>query len=952
MVSTLKRRSSNDAWSDNSSLTSFETPPSATLPPLAKRSKPHASEPLDGAERRGELDEQPLASAPRFDQPASMGKIECDSGYPCAEIKAGHASATRISEPGLRLSSSVAGLEGIYETSENILAQLSRLPEGMAGLAALKDSARRLAEGTVDRPTTFVVRGPTGAGKSTLINAIIGEDIMPTLSNQACTTAPTVILYNSTSDSYRAEVQFVSAAAWTDELQAFCIARRQEAGVPAEEDPPESLGSREEVAPLGPEQEAASVLPETGDARFSLDSTLAKLQALFPNEAWDDFSDGRPWTPAEILELDGSFRERLGSTDIIEAACASDMGDRLGEFDDPRRCNLWPLIFEIRVYIPCSTLRHGAALVDLPGTGDCNAARNEAAARYVREYDYMWVCLDICRATAAKELETIFSELSDEQLQSGRGKVSFLLTKTERGCGVLDKESVKTIHEDVPLLTDNEEFSDRHRDYHALVRATRTFRAQVQASSSAKTSSSDPDDWRRNAQQLQALKAECADRRRELARMYCQARSQAVGAALKERYDRLTSRLVHRSSTTGSLAELVYSTATEDFQALCRGDDGQAAATEEDTGVPELRRLIQRAAEAARTAAKDRQLQLAALLCKDACMLLGPALIRCESDRIAFDHRWGSDRRAGAPSVSETLRARFENFLIRAFNQLELDLVALGKRSVNMALNGSELKRQILPRWLAICQQKHWRVVRTAVIKAGVNPYGRLDINAELSVELVKLFESAWDGVISNCISSLRTSILGILNRFVDEFVANGLTERSCRELAEFMAQGQDVLERTLDDIIATFEMQGRQARIEEMTAAIAPKLAKKLKQTYQKGAEHVGKGSAKRRIDTIAAEIRKQDTFLDCALADSDLPFVIEAMHLQIRRPVFGLGLMMQERLDSFWGVSREAKGLEGPRKEVLEAIIGLAGQLFALRAKPESTLEARSDPRSNAGC
>ena len=56
------------------------------------------------------------------------------------------------------------------------------------------------------------VVGNTGAGKSSLLNALLDHfDILPTSGMQACTAAVVEINNNSEDDRYRADIQFLTA---------------------------------------------------------------------------------------------------------------------------------------------------------------------------------------------------------------------------------------------------------------------------------------------------------------------------------------------------------------------------------------------------------------------------------------------------------------------------------------------------------------------------------------------------------------------------------------------------------------------------------------------------------------------------------------------------------------------------------------------------------------------
>ena len=70
--------------------------------------------------------------------------------------------------------------------------------------------------------TVAGVMGSTGAGKSSVINAVLGgEMLVPTNCMRACTAVITEIAYNDSQDPealYRAKVEFISKEDWRKEL--------------------------------------------------------------------------------------------------------------------------------------------------------------------------------------------------------------------------------------------------------------------------------------------------------------------------------------------------------------------------------------------------------------------------------------------------------------------------------------------------------------------------------------------------------------------------------------------------------------------------------------------------------------------------------------------------------------------------------------------------------------
>ena len=75
----------------------------------------------------------------------------------------------------------------------------------------------------MDTPTVIGVVGNTGAGKSSVINAMLDEErLVPTNCMRACTAVVTELSYNKSNDplaKYRAEIEFIQPADWEKELR-------------------------------------------------------------------------------------------------------------------------------------------------------------------------------------------------------------------------------------------------------------------------------------------------------------------------------------------------------------------------------------------------------------------------------------------------------------------------------------------------------------------------------------------------------------------------------------------------------------------------------------------------------------------------------------------------------------------------------------------------------------
>jgi hypothetical protein len=59
--------------------------------------------------------------------------------------------------------------------------------------------------------------------------------------------------------------------------------------------------------------------------------------------------------------------------------------------------SLWPLIRQVRIKCRSKALSSGAVIVDLPGVGDANAARNAVAKEYMKKCGCVWIVASIQR---------------------------------------------------------------------------------------------------------------------------------------------------------------------------------------------------------------------------------------------------------------------------------------------------------------------------------------------------------------------------------------------------------------------------------------------------------------------------------------------------------------------------------------------------------------------------
>ncbi|KDN36150.1 hypothetical protein RSAG8_11031, partial [Rhizoctonia solani AG-8 WAC10335] len=276
---------------------------------------------------------------------------------------------------------------------------------------------------------TIAICGGTGAGKSSLINAVLDAHILPTSDSKACTSAIVEVRYHR-HPFYSAEVEFFTRSEWGTE-----------------------------IGMLGDDVRTHQSNPD-GDIQFDpefiahLKAAWQKWDALYPSLSRETLGAKKP---DDIIDSDPDTARVLGSKEMIEGGTPTEFRDKLASFITAKsgtHPQLWPLVKRVRVYVKCAALESGSRLVDLPGTGDVNEARNNIAKGYLKEADYIWIVAPIKRAAD----ESAANDLIDENLKTNlrhnkydHRHVAFIATGTDH---VSEREIIESLdlHQDANLL--------------------------------------------------------------------------------------------------------------------------------------------------------------------------------------------------------------------------------------------------------------------------------------------------------------------------------------------------------------------------------------------------------------------------------------------------------------------------------------------------------------------
>lgn len=224
------------------------------------------------------------------------------------------------------------------------------------------------------------VRGTTGSGKSTLINALLRmKGLLPTQSSKACTAVPVEIAYNCSDDErdpFRAEVNFATREEWEKELHI--IFRDVQAYI------------------LDKAKRSAD---QDTDLKDRITDALSKLKYVYPDlKSIDDLEA----TSVKDLLADKNVKSVLSSTKVIQKTAQSQFASAIMLYtatqeSDRKRFVYWPLVKCVKLFVKAEVLRSGVVLVDLPGGMDSNAARGAVAEKYQKHLAVTCMVVDARR---------------------------------------------------------------------------------------------------------------------------------------------------------------------------------------------------------------------------------------------------------------------------------------------------------------------------------------------------------------------------------------------------------------------------------------------------------------------------------------------------------------------------------------------------------------------------
>ncbi|KAF5388296.1 hypothetical protein D9615_000347 [Tricholomella constricta] len=341
----------------------------------------------------------------------------------------------------------------IYTSADEIeYAPEEALKEGLGMVKSIKSSLKHLQLGSKLRqdvwmreleslmsqgaPTTLIaVCGATGAGKSSILNAILDDNIVPTSGMRACTAVVTELAYHN-KPTIDADISFLSEIEWRAELTILLTDLVDEDGnLKRSTDLKSDAGvAWQKVHAVYPSISQEQLVNMTADQIIGRDLSIAKIfgttkrivardSKAFAKEIGKYIDSKDQKRGDKKKEKEKKSKEKSLMDKVREASGSSRLRDSgKADADAPA---LWPLIRQVNVLCNAAALSTGAILVDLPGVADANAARNNIAKDYMKKCDCIWILAPITRAVDDKTARDLLGDAFKMQLMMGKHVIMY-----------------------------------------------------------------------------------------------------------------------------------------------------------------------------------------------------------------------------------------------------------------------------------------------------------------------------------------------------------------------------------------------------------------------------------------------------------------------------------------------------------------------------------------------
>lgn len=290
----------------------------------------------------------------------------------------------------------------------------------------------QVLEENAKRPEVVIALiGSTGAGKSSLLNALLGARLLPVSNMRACTAAISEVTY-ADGGGYEAEIEFLSRTSWHREIEVLLadIADMSAGDLPTDNNNNDAAWSRI----LGTVKDilwrSRANRPEAEAAIADIPRVAReKLRAVY---CLKEDADSPNFQPSRLEEPPEITRALDAGVEVIQCDTLDAFRKRIAVYLDSKH-RYWPIVKAVKIRGPFAALSSGAKLVDLPGLNDPNEAREEVTRTYLKTCRFVWIVFNIKRVLTR---DTITLMMSDDFLRQvvmdGRaGALTFVGTASD-----------------------------------------------------------------------------------------------------------------------------------------------------------------------------------------------------------------------------------------------------------------------------------------------------------------------------------------------------------------------------------------------------------------------------------------------------------------------------------------------------------------------------------------
>ncbi|KAJ7109880.1 hypothetical protein C8R44DRAFT_265806 [Mycena epipterygia] len=417
------------------------------------------------------------------------------------------------------------------------------------------------------KPHKVAIVGRTGAGKSTLLNALLQHQLLSASAAGACTAVPTEISYKDV-QHIEADVEFISREEWRKE-----VCRLIEDTTDKTVDTSEGPADHSDIGPAYQSRE--------------------KLLGVYPCLRGVDPAQ---WVVEDLLN-DPQISQYLGGEQSFSASESANFQKELDQFlasgsltnSDTRK--FWPLVKMVKIRGKFDVLFHQCTLVDLPGYGDSDNARDSTANEYLKSADSVFLVAGITRAKDDRDFHSSLHKQIRQSIIDGRIRdkgeksISLILTGADSSIGsnectleAADQQTVDTLKEEALRLS--EEIKD--------LAAKKAKKEQ----SKAKKKNVHIQQYN---EQISEKKAQKESKTKEKNRLLANGRRRIVEAALQDKYAHLYRDLSQLSEDKPVPTIPIFCLGSRDY--LCLADIEPDAPTTfftpAETGIPQLKRYLE-----------------------------------------------------------------------------------------------------------------------------------------------------------------------------------------------------------------------------------------------------------------------------------------------------------------------------------------------------------------------